>query len=538
MEIRAAGDMGASMIHDLAAAIIRDGKVPSDWEQSFIVCLYKGKGDALERGNYRGLKLTEQVMKVLERIVDGLIRQVVSIDDSQFGFVPGRGTTDAIFVVRQLQEKYLAANKRLYMAFVDLEKAFDRVPRKVIWWALRKLGVDEWIVPLVRGMYSNARSCVHVGEGYSEEFEVKAGVHQGSVLSPLLFIIGLEALSCEFRCGVPWEDLYVDDLVIIAESLEECVRRLLTWKEAMEEKGLRVNAGKTKIMICGTGLDLLQSSGEFPCAVCRTGVGSNSIFCKGCKHWVHKKGSGLKHLTEDPDYRCTRCKGTARPLDGRPQVGPDRLEVVASFCYLGDMLSAASGCELSTTTHVKTVWKKFKKLKPVLSSPNLSFKTRGCVYSTCVRSAMLNASETWPVTKPCLQRLQQNDRAMIRQICNVKPQDTATIRSIELLAQLGIEDLDLILKERRLRWYGHVELSNSAVKTAFDIQVNGKRGPGRPKMTWKQLTERDRREWKLSAIDPHDRDTWRSGVRSAMLAASQLPGRGPTVVDMAPIPAC
>ena len=104
--IRAAGDMGASMIRDLAVAIIRDGKVPSDWEQSFIVCLYKGKGDALERGNYHGLKLTEQVMKILERIVDGLIRQLVSIDDSEFGFVPGRGTTDAIFVVRQLQEKY------------------------------------------------------------------------------------------------------------------------------------------------------------------------------------------------------------------------------------------------------------------------------------------------------------------------------------------------------------------------------------------------------------------------------------------------
>ena len=68
-------------------------------------------------------------MKVLERIVGSLIRQLVSIKDSQFGFVPGRGTTDAIFVVRQLQEKYLAANKSLYMAFVDLEMAFDRVPR-------------------------------------------------------------------------------------------------------------------------------------------------------------------------------------------------------------------------------------------------------------------------------------------------------------------------------------------------------------------------------------------------------------------------
>ena len=107
-------------------------------------------------------------------------------------------------------------------------------------------------------------------------------------------------------------------------------------------------------------------------------------------------------------------------------------------CYY--MLSAAGGCELSTTTRVKTAWKKFKELKPVLSSRHLSFKTRGRVYSTCVRSAMLHASETWPVTKPWLQRLQRNDRAMIRQICNVKPQDTATIRSTELLARLGIED--------------------------------------------------------------------------------------------------
>ena len=134
------------------------------------------------------------------------------------------------------------------------------------------------------------------------------------------------------------------------------------------------------------------------------------------------------------------------------------------------MLSAAGGCELSTTTRVKTAWKKFNELKPVLSSRQLSFKTRGRVYSSCVRSAMLHASETWPVTKPCLLRLQRNDRAMIRQICNVKPQDTATIRSTELLARLGIEDLDLILKERRLRWYGHVERSNGAVKTTFDIQ--------------------------------------------------------------------
>ena len=83
-----------------------------------------------------------------------------------------------------------------------------------------------------------------------------------------------------------------------------------------------------------------------------------------------------------------------------------------------------------------------------------------------------------------------------------------------------------------------MERSNGEVKTAFHIQVQGKCVPGRPKMTWKQLIERDCREWKLLALSLHDRHiTLRSGVRSAMRAASQLSGRGPTDVDVALVPA-
>ena len=93
------------------------------------------------------------------------------------------------------------------------------------------------------------------------------------------------------------------------------------------------------------------------------------------------------------------------------QFGLDYLEVVDSFCYSGDMLSAASGCELSTTTCVKTAWKKFRELLPVLFFRHLSFKICGCMYSSCVRNAMLHSSETWPLTKPNLQHLQRNDRA-------------------------------------------------------------------------------------------------------------------------------
>ena len=135
----------------------------------------------------------------------------------QFGFMPGRGTTDAIFLVKQLQEKYLGKKKNLYFAFIELEKAFDRVPREVVWWAMRKLGVEEWLVRVVKSLYENARSRVRVNDTFSDEFEVKVRVHQGSVLSPLLFIMVLEALSLEFRSGCPWELLYADDLVLIAE---------------------------------------------------------------------------------------------------------------------------------------------------------------------------------------------------------------------------------------------------------------------------------------------------------------------------------
>ena len=154
---------------------------------------------------------------------------------------------------------------------------------------------------------------------------------------------------------------------------------------------------------------------------------------------------------------------------------------------------------------MKTAWKKLKELLPGLPNRHLSFKTHGHVYSSCVQSPMFHASETWLLTKPNLQRLQRNDRAMIRQTCNVKPQDIVITRCNELLAGLDNEGLDLILTERRLHWYRHVECSNGAIKTAFDIQVDGKHGLEKPKMIWQQLTEKVCREWKLLAIVPHDR---------------------------------
>ena len=130
-----------------------------------------------------------------------------------------------------------------------LEKAFDRVPREVISWAMYKLEVEEWLVSAVMSMYTGAKTVVRTVYGNSKGFEVKVGMHQGSALSPLLFVIVMEAISREFRVALPWELLYADDLAVIAETEEELIKRLNEWKDNVESKGMRVNMNKTKVMI-------------------------------------------------------------------------------------------------------------------------------------------------------------------------------------------------------------------------------------------------------------------------------------------------
>ena len=185
--------------------IIKEGCIPDDWRKSILVPVYKEKGDPLVCGSCRTIKLLEQPMKVLERVLEKRIRCQVSIATIQFGFMPRKGTSDAIFIMRQVQEKHQAKKKKLYYAFVDLEKAFDRVPREVLRWALRKLGVDEWLIRTVMALYTEACTVVRTDAGLSESFEVKVGLHQGSVLSPLLLAAVMDVVSSEARSGLPSE---------------------------------------------------------------------------------------------------------------------------------------------------------------------------------------------------------------------------------------------------------------------------------------------------------------------------------------------
>ena len=103
---------------------------------------------------------------------------------------------------------------------------------------MRKLGFEEWLVSAVMSMYIGAKTVVRTVCGNCKGFEVKVGMHQGSGLSPLLFVIVMEAIYREFRIALPWELLYADDLEVIAETEEELIKRLNDWKDNMESRGM------------------------------------------------------------------------------------------------------------------------------------------------------------------------------------------------------------------------------------------------------------------------------------------------------------
>jgi hypothetical protein len=272
-------------------------------------------------------------------------------------------------------------------------------------------------------------------------------------------------------------------------------------------------------MISGSQLDRLQKTGKHPCAVCLSGTGSNSIYCGKCDCWVHKKCSGIKGpLRNDPNYTCPRCTGAARPVDGRPvkevEVGEHKLEVVAEFCYLGDMLSSGGDCELASTVRCRSAWGKFRELLPILTNKHIPLSSRGRVYSTCVRSVMLHGSETWAASSKTLNRLRRNDRAMIRWICRVRPQDD--ISSDCLLEKLGIEDIVAVLQGSRMRWLGHVERSNGWIAKVRKHNIRKQKAPGRPKLTWDELVRRDRVSLGMEETNPEDRNEWRGRLRSRL----------------------
>ena len=249
------GKMGIEFLTRLFNRLLMGERMPEEWRRSVLIPIYKNKGNAQCCGNYRGIKLMSHTMKVWERIIETRLRDRVEISKQQYGFIPGKGTTDAMFALRMLMEKYREGQKELHCVFVDLEKAYDRVPWEELWYCMRKSGIVEKYVRLVQDMYEGSETVVRCAVGTTESFNVKVGLHQGSALSPFLFAVIMDRLTDEIRREPPWTMLFADDIVICKETREEVERRLESRKYALERRGMKVSRSKTEYLCINGGND-------------------------------------------------------------------------------------------------------------------------------------------------------------------------------------------------------------------------------------------------------------------------------------------
>ena len=139
--------------------------MPEEWRRSVLISIYKNKEDAQCCGNYRGIKLLSHTMKEWERIIEARLRDRVEIGKPQYEFMPGKGTTDAMFALRMLMQKYREGQRELPCVFVNLEKAYDRVLREELWYCMRKSGIVGKYVRLVQDMYEGSETVVRCAVG-------------------------------------------------------------------------------------------------------------------------------------------------------------------------------------------------------------------------------------------------------------------------------------------------------------------------------------------------------------------------------------
>ena len=174
-----------------------------------------------------------------------------------------------------------------------------------------------------------------------------------------------------------WELLYANNLVIIAESEDEVVRRFDEWKSELETRGLKVNMDKIKMMVVRSKPAMRPQRSRYPRGVCGKEVRVNSVWCQGCSRSCHRRCSGLRNMNRAGDnYRCAACARGLMAIPWEVMVNGGMLDVVDSFCYLDDTMSCVGRVEAAVRARIASVWRKWRELVSLLVSQNIPWSTR------------------------------------------------------------------------------------------------------------------------------------------------------------------
>ena len=524
----ASTDEGFALIRETTLHFFETGEVPTSWETGLLAILPK-KGDLSLFGNYRGIMMLEVSYKIQAIILNARLEPIVEALDektrdgaatcgldheSQNGFRGKRGCSDGIFTIRQLIAKRREHGLESWVLFIDLVKAFDRVPRELLWKVLLKYGVPPKIVDLLIALHKSVHVKFEV-DGVERMIESIIGVKQGDILGPTLFIFYIAAIMetwrsehdydlCVFRSRDDFtltgrkpttdgkefaiaDSEYADDTALPFTSRKDAEEQAPKVITHFERWGMEVHAGITD------GTKIIKGSK------------SEILFC-AARNLAYTNPSTF----DNADFSDVLLPG------GR------FMPIVSKFPYLGSYVSRNGSDALDVDSRIVAAGKAFGALRACLfSSTHINAQAKAMVFVTLILGILLYGAESWRLTERVKQRLRVFHARCVRGMCRVSRKHTwkHNISTATLEQRLGLDSFDTYFHRRQLRWLGHLARMDYArlPRRMLSSWVPHPRPTGAPHMTYGRNIKKalrdfniDQRTWFNLAAD---RSAWRETLR-------------------------
>ena len=471
------------------------------------------KGDLSLPGNYRGIMLLETAYKIVSILLLNRLRPIAeSLNyEQQCGFRPGRGCNDAVFTVKMAMKKRREHSKETWILFLDLVKAFDRVPRELLWQLLEKFGVPPKLVRLLKALHKDVIVKFEV-EGLEHEVNCTIGVKQGDILGPVLFIIFMAGVMSDWRkitdCpaivflskpdnvitgrrptakGTPFElndSEYADDTAVLFDSRQSAVEYCPLLVNHFRQYGMEIHTGDVR--------DPEKKS----------------------KTEILFVAAPLSTYTDPTTYDNV-------DLGVIPLGGGRFFPIVAQFCYLGCLLTRDCSDDADVQSRIDKAAGAFGSVrKEVFSNQNVCFGAKLLIYEGLILAILLYGSECWCLTEKLYHKLRLFHARCARSMCRVTRKHTwkHRISTDKLLARVGLRTIESYINRRQLQWAGHVLRMpfERLPRKMLTCWVASSRPRGCPQFTYgrglyKALRRAniEKNSWTALAMD---RDKWRGMI--------------------------
>lgn len=455
--IKLGGNEIIQTLAKLFTECIYQGTTPSHWNNAVIVLLHK-KGDITELTNYRPISLLSHIYKLFTKIITKRLEARLDFYQprEQAGFRSGYGTNDHLLVIKNLIEKSAEYNKPLALIFVDYEKAFDTINQQKMLIALTECRIDYRYTNLIKHIYQSATASVRLSEQETNKFSIQRGVRQGDTISPKLFTTLLEhtckrAGLSEHGININGEKLshlrFADDIVLIADRMDDATEMLEKLYHASLEVGLKINMTKTQIM-------------------------------------------------------------TNLVLNRNVSIAGRDIEQTVAYKYLGHEIRLGRDnqtCELPR--RIGLTWAAFGKLNYIFKS-SLPVCLKRKTFNQCVLPVLTYGAETLTLTRKVVDKIRVTQRAMERQMLGVSLRDR--IPNEEIRNRTGTIDAIERIATLKWNWAGHVARLSDNRWTRRIVEWRPRqeafRSRGRPPTRWTDDLKRVSSNWMQ---DAQSRDRWK-----------------------------